>query len=198
MGYLISCTRVSSPYISGNYFSFLCNSFQLSPQGKQSENNCRSSQFRAQVQHVFEPKYSSLLQLLPACSMTDQTTAEAPDLGHVNSDSKEVQDKATASEYLRAEVGGQSRGVTDAGEHEIVTSGEAHVDERGPSSADTYIETSTSAHGDVSRQADNLTTTRPPRPPGSIRQARRDKRKAGWERKKALVKEAKREKRERR
>ena len=39
---------------------------------------------------------------------------------------------------------------------------------------------------------------RPPRPPGSIRQGRRDKRKAGWEAKKALAKEKKRAKRERR
>lgn len=39
---------------------------------------------------------------------------------------------------------------------------------------------------------------RPPRPPGSIRQGRKDKRKAGWEAKKALVKEKKRAAREQR
>lgn len=39
---------------------------------------------------------------------------------------------------------------------------------------------------------------RPPRPPGSIRQGRKDKRKAGWEAKKALAKEKKRAARERR
>lgn len=39
---------------------------------------------------------------------------------------------------------------------------------------------------------------RPPRPPGSIRQGRKDKRKAGWEAKKALAKEKKRAAREQR
>lgn len=40
--------------------------------------------------------------------------------------------------------------------------------------------------------------TRPPRPPGSIRQGRREKRKAGWAAKKLLAKQKKAEERERR
>lgn len=46
--------------------------------------------------------------------------------------------------------------------------------------------------------AETTTGTRPPRPPVSIRQGRKDKRRAGWEHKKALVKERKRAERERR
>lgn len=46
--------------------------------------------------------------------------------------------------------------------------------------------------------AETTTGTRPPRPPVSIRQGRKDKRRAGWEHKKALMKERKRAERERR
>lgn len=50
----------------------------------------------------------------------------------------------------------------------------------------------------ASAAAETTTGKRPPRPPGSIRQGRKAKRKAGWEHKKALVKERKKAERERR
>lgn len=57
-------------------------------------------------------------------------------------------------------------------------------------------ETASSTRAAGGEGAECSEKSRPPRPPGSINQARRDKRRAGWAAKKALVKEAKREKRE--
>lgn len=67
------------------------------------------------------------------------------------------------------------------------------------SSGDTNINvTEDAATGNGSGGSGDGIRRRPPRPPGSIRQIRREKRRAGWVAKKALAKERKREEREQR